>query len=469
MQDDENKTPEGQDAAAVARRRQGTMVPSNRAYSLAGPQVEPAASHWLQGPVSIQVPAISDVQAYTEVPGSELFFIDAETDFPNTDAEFERQLAELVTLQRDRDDPDPFDAPSATPPRTPLSAFLQLRPPPFGAIFNIRCEEDCPCCGVVASGAPSCGTRPGADNRVQEPVRDVTRQHERIFDAFAGSRPVFRTGRELARAFENETPGIYHRHALNWLLYNRADVSPPRHARIWFALDLAIYGALNAAWFYKWQHPTYRFLLRPEEYDILAPGNRLRVLYDVGVSADGAGDGAARTMPTPSPGTPRHPAWPSGHSTYSAAASRMLEYFFSPATLDLPDAEVYRRAPQTTDATSISDGLWIAAQLRRLASNIGEARLWAGVHWRADHVAGQKVGRAAAQVVIDQLRKDCVPILDLPTPATEPPHPDVTAAEERARRAGCCERTDGGRPLHDEVPQVPRDPAAGLDGPLGVF
>lgn len=29
-----------------------------------------------------------------------------------------------------------------------------------------------------------------------------------------------------------------------------------------------------------------------------------------------------------SPGTPRHPSYPSGHSTYSAAASAILRYFF---------------------------------------------------------------------------------------------------------------------------------------------
>ena len=44
-----------------------------------------------------------------------------------------------------------------------------------------------------------------------------------------------------------------------------------------------------------------------------------------------------------------------------------------------------------------------------MANNIGEARLWAGVHWLSDHIAGQKVGRFAAQAVIKQLKNDCLP------------------------------------------------------------
>ena len=77
----------------------------------------------------------------------------------------------------------------------------------------------------------------------------------------------------------------------------------------------------------------------------------------------------------PTPGTPRHPAYPSGHSTYSAAAAFTLIAFF----------------PQ------------YAEDLLRLADNTGVARLWAGVHWRSDHPFGQLVGRAVAKLIINQL------------------------------------------------------------------
>lgn len=289
---------------------------------------------------------------------------------------------------------------------TPLSAFLNLQPAPFGAIFNI--------------------TRPGS----QTPIENVLTQDQRITLA----PKVILTGRELSRAFENETPGLYHRHALNWLLYNRPDISPPRHARIWAALDMAIYSALGSAWHYKWQSPAFRYLQRPWEY-----GHVLNVLFDRKVNATGSGDDAPRTCPTPTPGTPRHPAWPSGHSTYSAAASYILEYFFAgEASLGRSYQQVLQAArnapPFGTD--------WIALHLRRLANNIGEARLFAGVHWRGDHIGGQKIGRAAAQVIVDQLKADCVPdfmLRNCPDGAgVTPPAPDVLAQQTRAARAGTC-------------------------------
>ena len=74
-------------------------------------------------------------------------------------------------------------------------------------------------------------------------------------------------------------------------------------------------------------------------------------------------------------GTPRHPAFPSGHSTYAAAAAYTLIGFF----------------------------LNYAEQLIRLADNAGAARLFAGIHWRSDHVFGHLVGRGIAELILQQL------------------------------------------------------------------
>ena len=137
----------------------------------------------------------------------------------------------------------------------------------------------------------------------------------------------------------------------------------------------------------------------------------------------------------PSPGTPRHPAWPSGHSTYSAAASHLLEYFFSPESLEEPDADLFRDFPPGSD--QIMEPRWIAAELRRLANNIGEARLWAGVHWHSDHIAGQKVGRSAAQAVIEQLKRDCVPdfmIKDCNSTDTPPSNKEIQTKAGRGKK-----------------------------------
>jgi len=75
--------------------------------------------------------------------------------------------------------------------------------------------------------------------------------------------------------FESETPGLIHRHALDYIFYQRFDISPPRQARIWMALDAAIYAALAAAWSYKWSRDrriSYRW--RPSESAGPAAGRR---------------------------------------------------------------------------------------------------------------------------------------------------------------------------------------------------
>ena len=121
-------------------------------------------------------------------------------------------------------------------------------------------------------------------------------------------------------------PRLYpHRHALNWILYNRPDISPARQMRIWTALDMSIYTALSTAWYYKWWHPNYSRLLRPAEYARRCKKVELNVLFDRTVNDNGQEvNTTARPDPAPGspeggdPGTPRLPSWPSGHSTFSA-------------------------------------------------------------------------------------------------------------------------------------------------------
>lgn len=381
-------------------------------YALPGPQVEPTAGLWLDTGDRISVPTNQNVIAIAERTGAtDRIRLDFKRDFPReegspapSEKRLKAQLELLLDLQGARDDgsyPAGRDFGPTFPELghrrfqpTPLSRFLQLQPVPFGAVFEL-------------------------DDR-QAPLDNVLDQQCRILN----DTPIVMEGQELARVFEIETPGLYHRHALNWAFFNRPDISPPRQARIWMALDMATYVALSAGWYYKWLADRHSRLLRPEEYDRRAHGEpgRLSVLFDSVVGPLGQENGADRTCPCPTPGTPRHPAWPSGHSTFSAAASHILEYFFSPDTLGAPprngqparpavsDEALFKRYPPGDDR--IDEPGWIAAELRRLANNVGEARLWGGVHWLSDHLAGQRIGRAAAEAVIEQFADDCVPPVD---------------------------------------------------------
>jgi hypothetical protein len=128
-------------------------------------------------------------------------------------------------------------------------------------------------------------------------------------------------------------------------------------------------------------------------------------------------------MPNPSPGTPRHPAYPSGHSTYAGAASELLSWFF-------PD---YRE------------------EFNRLADNAGMARMWAGIHYRSDHIQGRRLGRTVACLVIRQLEQMFIPRTpdecELPCanaalprsadPCQAPPS-DNALADAAAARQTCC-------------------------------
>lgn len=385
---------------------------TTNSYDLDGPQVEPEAGWWSipGGSPLPRVVDIKEVRALVEKEGE--FFVPPYPTDPKFLAWEIRELAFLAgrdpkSNRLRRDLPKLLDGNFSEPPpandlpaaftdttRDPVSDFIQLDPPPFGAIFNIG-------------------------SRRQIVIDNINQQHLRRPRNGKGRLPlVVTTGRQLARMFEAETPGNIHRNALNYLLFNRPEISPPRQARIWMALDVTIYSALNAAWYYKWADQKGRaYRQRPYEFD---RDRSFRVLFDDMVDDCGELNGCARRMPCPSPGTPRHPAYPSGHSTFSAAASRLLAHFF----------------PEE------------AEQLMRLANNIGTARIWGGVHWRTDHVAGQRIGFAVAERVIQQLEKDCVS--SLKQNMQQPP--EVPGQKELTKRATARRKGVDCVPDHDQVP-----------------
>ena len=341
-------------------------------YRLSGPQVEPESSYWLNCPRPCPI-SLQELLPVTEDSTSPHFF----PAHPATKAQIKMEFDELMDLQGRRNDPTQVVSTESGRERLPISLFLQLRPPPLrgGGIINMARED---------------------------------------------SFPVLFTGSELARYFENNTPGLAHRQALNYLIHD-TNWSPPRQALVWAALDLTIYSALGAAWYYKWLSPRANTSRRqrPIEYaidngfadtDEVDSDDTFRVLYDRTVNNTGSDSNGHRPNFPPvaghihsSPGTPRHPAYPSGHSTYGAAASELLSFFF-------PD---YRR------------------ELDFLADNTGIARLWAGIHWRSDHTAGMKLGRAVACLMINQLRKIGIPLVPPMRPETEKP-PTISSLQTQA-------------------------------------
>ncbi|HEY0013250.1 MAG TPA: hypothetical protein VGB79_10425 [Allosphingosinicella sp.] len=386
-------------------------------YSLVGPQVEPEAGYWTYAGKRIEVVQVDGIPDDTIEP------------FDKSRGALEADLLELSYLAANRANPQLIagDFPDGTGQRArrKLSDYFFLRPHPISAIINLRRDQP-----DVTSLRGQCDPHP--------------------------NNPLVTTGEELARLFEAETPGLLHRHALNCILFERP-VSPPRQARVWMALDITIYSALLAAWHFKWANridgvrpprPDFdrSYIERPYTYEARiaeAEGRqpRFQVLYDFPPRDQGDGFEAQRRCPEPfpSPGTPRHPAYTSGHSTYSAAASHILKYFF-------PD-----------QAEALDD----------LADNIGVARLWAGVHWRQDHENGRRLGIAVAERVIRQLERDPVPPLvdenGAPLPMPNPCDATVMAPEFWPLHYKATQRRDGpSAPNQDVIPPMRPMPVSAL-------
>jgi PAP2 superfamily len=79
--------------------------------------------------------------------------------------------------------------------------------------------------------------------------------------------------------------------------------------------------------------------------------------------------------------TPKHPSYPAGHGTYVAAADTVMRKLF-------PEDE---------------------AEYAYLVPEVNNARVWAGVHFREDMLAGNGIGREVAGAVLQRVHLDGSP------------------------------------------------------------
>jgi membrane-associated phospholipid phosphatase len=127
----------------------------------------------------------------------------------------------------------------------------------------------------------------------------------------------------------------------------RLDQNPPRAARAYALVHIAYYDAAIACWDAKY---TY-WAIRPNQLD-----PSIITLFP----------------------NPNHPSYPSAHAALSGAQATMLAYLFP------RDAEFFNS----------------------LAQEASESRIWAGIHYRSDLVAGLAQADAVAGLIIERAERD---------------------------------------------------------------
>ena len=113
-------------------------------------------------------------------------------------------------------------------------------------------------------------------------------------------------------------------------------------------------------------------------------------------------------------GSPAHPAYPSGHSVIAGACATVLKAFFEDLPYDAENQEPVgvpilhsEDGEEPDDWTGDTDDITVHGEINKLASNIGMGRIFAGVHYRTDHVYGMLLGEQIATATLyDHFKSD---------------------------------------------------------------
>ena len=156
-------------------------------------------------------------------------------------------------------------------------------------------------------------------------------------------------------------------------LARRNKLSTPETARLFALLNLATADAAISCWDTKYFYRTWR------------PETGIREL-----------DPKLNQYMTPKPdfiplmSTPAFPSYISGHSTFSGAAARILERFFGTDDIEF-----------TVTSEGLPGAVRTFKKLSACRDEIGESRLFGGIHVKVDDVAGKAAGLQVANWVYD--------------------------------------------------------------------
>jgi hypothetical protein len=96
--------------------------------------------------------------------------------------------------------------------------------------------------------------------------------------------------------------------------------------------------------------------------------------------------------------TPMHPEYPCAHCIMSGTIASVVEHLFGSADV----AEVTLASPTAPGVTRRWTNLWM------LADDVGEARIWAGFHYRFSTKVGQDMGRSIGKYVVENVMQPAI-------------------------------------------------------------
>jgi hypothetical protein len=175
--------------------------------------------------------------------------------------------------------------------------------------------------------------------------------------------------------------------------------------------------ALKAVWYTKWfVHRT----LRPEDFGGLVhisktgqaeyplhPG----VLNSVAVNQTFTKYSTYFHAQAYPEGCPQHPSYSQGHGAIAGACATILKAAFDGSAMfgTLINGTIQKASEDGLTLLaytgSDADQITINGEINKLASNIGLARNFAGVHWRTDYSDGLKLGEAVALSILSDQRE----------------------------------------------------------------
>jgi hypothetical protein len=184
-------------------------------------------------------------------------------------------------------------------------------------------------------------------------------------------------GHKQLAFFWDDGPGTYgpagHWNDLAVDLIRTRKVRTERAARIFAYMNAAIVDAFIATWDAKYAYWSQRPVTGIRERPSVCGGS----LYDPAWA--------------PSIITPPFPSFPSGHSAESAAAARILQFFF-------PD--------EGQDPGGLAENVGVAGSFDKIADEVALSRLMGGIHFRSDNEKALVLGRQVASLAIQRARAD---------------------------------------------------------------